>query len=178
MTRPLARASHRCVTRLAVGFVLATLQVWVLQGCSTPGSCRDGDDARGVACRTLRAREQLVFGMSKSAAMDTLGSSTVVPPWRTDLGDAPNSLHNPFDSQTVQSVLGEQYEVVRFFVYVERISKCPFLAGRIQLEPLVFFEDRLVGWDWSYVADLIGEPVEAEQMSWGFGIFCDQAAAS
>lgn len=177
MTRHLARGSHRCVAWFAAGLVLVVLQIVVLQGCSTPGKCRSGDDARGVACRTLRAREQLVFGMSRSEAMDTLGSSTVVPPWRTDLPDVPDNLHNPFDSQTVQSVLGEQYEVVRFFVDVERVSKCPFLAGRIQLEPLVFFEDRLVGWKWSYVADLVGEPVYAKQTSWGFGIFCDQTGS-
>jgi hypothetical protein len=147
-------------------------------GCSSSRKCRVGEDASGVACQTLRAREQLEFGMSRSAAIDTLGSATVSPPWRTDFGDVPDSISNPFDSQTVESVIGEQYEVVRFFVEVERGSKCPFLQGRIQFAPLVFFEDRLVGWEWSYVADLVGHPVENQQRSLVFGAFCDQRRAN
>ncbi len=111
--------------------------------------------------------------MSRSTAMETLGSATVAPPWRTDLSGAPPEIENPFDSQTVQSALGERYEVVRYFVEIERISECPFLSGRIRFTPLVFFDDQLVGWKWSYVEDLIGKPVEAEQRVSSFGVFCD-----
>ncbi len=172
MTPHFAGASRQRLAWFAAFFVLGAL------GCSSPGKCRVGEDASGIACRTLRARETLEFGMSRSTAMDTLGSTEVIPPWRTDLGDVPESVSNPFDSQNVESVIGERYEVVRFFVEIERRSKCPFLQGRIRFEPLVFFEDRLVGWEWSYVADLIGRPVEPNQRSLVFGVFCDQARAN
>jgi hypothetical protein len=173
MTSSVARAPHRRLAWLAAWLVLAALA----HGCSSRGKCRTGEDASGIACSTLHARDQLEFGMSRSEAIDTLGSATVAPPWRTDLGDVPTSLSNPFDSQTIESVIGEQYEVVRFFVEVERGSKCPFLQGRVRFAPLVFFEDELVGWEWSYVRDLVGQPVGADQRSLIFGIFCNQVRA-
>jgi len=173
MTLSVIRVSRWGFAWLATGFVLGALA----QGCSSSGKCRPGDDASGVACHTLHARELLEFGMSRSVAMDTLGSATVAPPWRTDLGNVPASISNPFDSQPLESIIGEQYEVVRFFVEVERGSKCPFLQGRIRFAPLVFFEDRLVGWEWSYVADLIGQPVGADDRSLVFGVFCEQERA-
>jgi len=161
-----------------IGWTLVWIAVIALQqGCSSMRSCRSGTDARGVACETLQARERLEFGMSRAVAMATLGSATVAAPWRTDLGSVPAEIQNPFDSQTIESALGESYEVVRFFVEVERVSKCPFLQGRIRFAPLIFFDDQLVGWKWSYVADLTGRPVEPEQMSSHFGVFCDQQRA-
>jgi hypothetical protein len=41
------------------------------------------------------------------------------------------------------------------------------------LEPLIFVEDRLVGWRWSYLADVLGQRVSMKARRWDFGAFCD-----
>lgn len=113
--------------------------------------------------------------MSRDAALELLGKAEAEPPWPA-IGAAPELLHNPYDTLEYESKLGEHYDVVRHFVYVERVSKCPFLQGRIELEPLVFFEDKLVGWDWAYVADLVERRIRNNEKFVGFGVFCDRAA--
>ena len=145
----------------------------VALGCASPRGCDDGNEAEDVACRTAAAREQLEFGMSRESALALLGRAEAVPPW-PQLGEAPATVANPYDEKTIESALGEEYQVVRYFVAVERVSKCPFLQGRIQLEPLVFFEGKLVGWRWAYVADLLERPIRNQERVDGFGVFCDR----
>lgn len=144
-------------------------------GCASRDACDAGDGAQAVACRARRAHGRLEFGLSREAAIAKLGTAAGIPPWRRDLAEVPDVVHNPFDSQDVESGIGEAYEVVRFFVEIEFVSDCPFLQGEIRFVPLVFFEDRLVGWTWSYVADLLGQPVPPEQQRLRFGVFCARA---
>ncbi|MEE8165454.1 MAG: hypothetical protein V3T64_07795, partial [Myxococcota bacterium] len=55
---------------------------------------------------------------------------------------------------------------------------CPFVQGELRLEPLIFVDDKLVGWKWSYLADVLGRRLSAKETGWGFGAFCDSRRAS
>ncbi|MBW1845095.1 MAG: hypothetical protein JRJ05_12185 [Deltaproteobacteria bacterium] len=140
-------------------------------GCASKGCSRD--DYRGVACRADEARESLSFGLSREAAIDTIGRSEVEPPWKNDLGLGPDVITNPFDSEIMKSPLGEEYEVVRFFVESSGNPECPFIQGKLRFQPLIFIDDKLVGWRWSYLADVLGERLSTKATRWSFGIFCD-----
>jgi len=131
------------------------------------------DDYRGVGCRAEAAREDLTFGLSREAAIDAIGRSEVEPPWKNDLGLGPAVISNPFDSENMASPLGEEYEIVRFYVEATGNPDCPFVQGELRLEPLIFIDDRLVGWRWSYLADVLGERISMKAKRWDFGAFCD-----
>ena len=136
------------------------------------GGCHR-DDYRGVGCRAAAAREDLAFGLSREAAIDAIGRSEIEPPWKNDFGLGPALISNPFDSETMTSPLGEEYEIVRFFVEASGNPDCPFVQGELRLEPLIFIDDRLVGWRWSYLADVLGERISMKARRWNFGAFCD-----
>jgi hypothetical protein len=140
-------------------------------GCASSGCRRD--DYRGVACRAGKARETLRFGISREAAIDAIGRSEIEPPWKNNLGLGPNVIANPFDSEIMKSPLGEEYEVVRFFVEASGNPECPFIQGNLRFQPLIFIDDKLVGWKWSYLADVLGERISTKATRWSFGIFCD-----
>jgi len=139
--------------------------------CASGGCHRD--DYRGVGCRAAAAREDLAFGLSREVAIDAIGRSEVEPPWKNDLGLGPAVISNPFDSETMPSPLGEAYEVVRFFVEASGDPDCPFVQGELKLEPLIFVDNKLVGWRWSYLADVLGERMPMKASRWSFGAFCD-----
>jgi hypothetical protein len=143
-----------------------------------PGGCHRGDGYRAVGCRAAAAREALAFGLSREAALDAIGRSEAVPPWRNALGLGPALISNPFDSETYTSQLGEEYEVVRFFVGASGSPGCPFVQGKLKLEPLIFVDDELVGWKWSYLADVLDRRLTAKETGWEFGAFCDGKPAS
>ena len=142
------------------------------------GGCYRGDGYRAVGCRAAAAREALVFGLSREEALDAIGPSEAEPPWKNDLGLGPTVIRNPFDSETYTSPLGEAYEVVRFFVAASGDSNCPFVQGKLRLEPLIFVDDKLVGWKWPYLADALGRRLSAKETGWGFGAFCDSKRVS
>ena len=137
------------------------------------GGCHRGDGYRAVGCRAAAAREALVFGLSREEALDAIGRSEIEPPWKSDLGLGPTVISNPFDSETYTSPLGEAYEVVRFFVEASGNPDCPFVQGELKLEPLIFVDDKLVGWKWSYLADVLGRRLSAKETGWEFGAFCN-----
>jgi hypothetical protein len=138
-----------------------------------PGGCHQGGGHRAVACRAALARKTLTFGLSREAALDTIGRSEAVPPWKNARGLGPSLISNPFDSQTYTSELGEEYEVVRIFVGASGNRKCPFVQGSLRLEPLIFVDDKLVGWKWSYLADVLDRRLTEKETGWDFGAFCD-----
>jgi hypothetical protein len=159
---------------------LAALALLVALGstlaCASGGCNRD--DYRGVGCRAEAARETLVFGLSREAALDVIGHSEVDPPWKNDLGLGPATISNPFDSDTVTSPIGEEYEIVRFYVEATGNPDCPFVQGALKFEPLIFADGKLVGWSWSYLAEVLGQRISPKKTSWEFGAFCDSRRAS
>ena len=161
----LATAQMRMATLALLVALASTL------ACASGGCHRD--DYRGVGCRAAAARETLAFGLSREAAIDVIGRSEVEPPWKNDLGLGPAMISNPFDSETMPSPLGEAYEVVRFYVEASGNPDCPFVQGELRLEPLIFVDDTLVGWKWSYLADVLDQRLSAKATRWNFGAFCD-----
>ena len=166
------RALSNLVTKQMGMAALALLVALASALACASGGCHR-DDYRGVGCRATAAREDLAFGLSREAAIDAIGRSEVEPPWINDLGLGPAVISNPFDSETMTSPLGEEYEVVRFYVEATGNPDCPFVQGELRLEPLIFVNDRLVGWRWSYLADVLGERVSMKAKRWDFGAFCD-----
>ncbi len=159
------------------GVIAALLWLQLLGlGCAS-GSCPRGDGHRAIGCRAELAREQLTYGVSRSDALDAIGRLETEPPWKNEWGAGPAAIGNPFDSRSYTSTLGEEYEVTRFFVEAWGVSDCPFVQGRLQLEPLIFLDDQLVGWSWSYLADLLERRLAADETSWSFGVFCDRIGA-
>ena len=151
---------------------LALLAVLASTLACASGGCRR-DDYRGVACRAGAAREDLSFGLSRDAAIDVIGRTEIDPPWKNDLGLGPAVITNPFDSEMMTSPIGEEYEIVRFYVEATGNPDCPFVQGALKLEPLIFVDDRLVGWRWSYLADVLGERISMKARRWNFGTFCN-----
>ena len=135
--------------------------------------CRSGDDYRGVACRAADGRAALRYGLSRDAAIDTLGRAQVEPPWANALGIGPPLIENPYDSRNVESPIGEEYEIVRFFVEATGNPDCPFVQGELRFQPLIFVEGELVGWSWSYLSDVLGRRLSPKETRWSFGAFCD-----
>ncbi len=156
------------VQRLALALLLA---LGSTLACAS-GSCKRSD-YRGASCRAKAAREVLTFGLSRETALDAIGRSEVTPPWSNPLGLGPATIRNPFDSETVTSPIGEEYEIVRFYVEATGDPKCPFVQGALKFEPLIFIDDKLVGWSWAYLAEVLGEPVPPEKTRWEFGAFCE-----
>ena len=163
--------SNLTPTQMGMAVLALLLALASTLACAWGGCHRD--DYRGVGCRAAAARETLAFGLSREAAIDAIGRSEVEPPWKNDLGLGPTVISNPFDSESMTSPLGEEYEVVRFYVEASGNPDCPFVQGELRLEPLIFVNDRLVGWRWSYLADVLGQRVSMKARRWDFGAFCD-----
>lgn len=150
--------------------------------CAVGSGCAIGKSPRGahleqVAANTA-ALERLEFGMTRAESAAIMGEQVIRPPWANDRGIGPQVVHNPFDSTTFESQNGEVYQVDRYAVGLYGQSGCPFIRGEAQLAPLIFLEDKLVGWRWSYLASALQSPVPAEASSWSFGQFCGQTSGS
>jgi hypothetical protein len=167
---PPTRVRASVLDRAVVGVLLAVF-TWTF-GCAS-GGCPRGEGYRAVGCHAAAARDRLVYGISRDEALDTIGRSEVEPPWINPLGAGPPLLHNPFDNQAYTSALGEEYEVVRFFVEAYGNPGCPFVQGRLSLEPLIFLDGRLVGWSWPYLEDVLERRLSKEEVGWSFGTFCE-----
>jgi hypothetical protein len=162
--------SNLTTTRAQLAALALLLALGSTLACASRGCNRS--DYRGVGCRAEAAREALVFGLSREEAIDAIGRTEVAPPWENFLGLGPATISNPFDSDTVTSPIGEEYEIVRFYVEATGNSKCPFIQGALKFEPLIFIDDKLVGWSWSYLAEVLGKRISPKKTSWDFGTFC------
>jgi hypothetical protein len=163
--------SNLTTTRAQLAALTLLLALGSTLACASGGCNRS--DYRGVGCRAEAAREALVFGLSREEAIDAIGRTEVAPPWENLLSLGPATISNPFDSDTVTSPIGEEYEIVRFYVEATGNSKCPFIQGALKFEPLIFIDDKLVGWSWSYLAEVLGKRISPKKTSWEFGAFCD-----
>jgi hypothetical protein len=186
--QPLSNSTQRAAVRAPLLEMSVSLRAAVLLGLApllalaatlgcAHGGCGDGDSYRAVGCRAAAARDTLVFGMPREAAIDAIGRAEVVPPWRNRFGLGPAIIQNPFDELSFTSPLGEEYEVVRYYIAASGKSRCPVVSGELRLEPLIFFDGKLVGWDWPYLADVLGRRITAKETHWTFGAFCDQPPA-
>ena len=168
--RPPTRAFATALDRILAGVLLAVVP-WTISCAS--GGCPRGEGHRAVGCHAAAARDQLAYGISRAEAVDAIGRTEVEPPWKNPLGVGPPLIHNPFDSQTYTSSLGEEHEVVRFFVEAYGNPSCPFVQGRLSLAPLIFVDGKLVGWSWPYLEDVLRRRLKDEEIGWSFGAFCN-----
>ncbi|MBW1843216.1 MAG: hypothetical protein JRE38_07995 [Deltaproteobacteria bacterium] len=162
--------SYFTTTRVQLAALTLLLALGSTLACASGGCNRS--DYRGVGCRAEAAREALVFGLSREEAIAAIGRTEVAPPWKNPLGLGPATISNPFDSDILTSPIGEEYEIVRFYVEATGNPDCPFIQGALQFEPLIFVEDKLVGWSWSYLAEVLGKRISPKKTSWDFGAFC------
>jgi hypothetical protein len=145
-------------------------------GCASLGIRAPGDEYEKLARANESASEQLTFGMSKAKAMAIMSEAEVRPPWANDLGIGPQVVRNPFDTLSFESPAGEEYEVLRYTVGLYGESGCPFVHGDAVLVPLIFFEEKLVGWRWSYLESVLQRRLREDEQAWGFGRFCGRAS--
>ena len=145
----------------------------VLTGCAA-SVCRPGDGARAVACRNREAVETMEFGISVAEARSRMASDPVVPPWENPYGAGPTEVANPFDEITLEAKNGDEYLVLRYPVAIFGDGSCPFVNGGVDLAPLIFFEGRLVGWEWDYLESVLDRGLP-EQRRFSFGSFCDRS---
>lgn len=167
--RPADRAPGRAGTRLVALLALFPL------GCASLGTRASGNGYQKLARSNESAREQLAFGMSKEHAMAIMGEAEVRPPWANDLGIGPQVVRNPFDALSFESPAGEAYEVLRYAVGLSGDPRCPFVHGDATLVPLIFLEEKLVGWRWSYMESVLQRRLREDERTWAFGRFCGRA---
>jgi hypothetical protein len=145
-------------------------------GCSSLGMGSSGEEYAKLARSNDSARERLAFGMSKDQATAIMGEAEVRPPWANDLGIGPQVVRNPFDALRFESPAGEAYEVLRYAIGLSGEPRCPFVHGDAVFVPLIFLEDKLVGWRWSYMESVLGRRLREDERSWAFGRFCGRSS--
>ena len=173
------RRRERCGRRPALGAVCAiSLALLCAAGSGCAGAKRDRGPHLDQVAANAAALDRLEFGMTRAESAAIMGEQTIRPPWANERGIGPQLVRNPFDSAEFESSGGEVYEVDRYAVGLYGQSGCPFIRGEAQLVPLIFLEDKLVGWRWSYLASVLQRPIQADENSWSFGQFCGQASGS
>ena len=175
--RPRERRKGRPALAAVWGCALAlALLCAVGSGCA--GSKRTSGRYRDQVTANAAALDRLEFGMTRAESAAIMGEQVIPPPWANDRGIGPQVVRNPFDSLAFESPSGEAYEVDRYAVALSGQSGCPFIRGEAQLVPLIYLEDKLVGWRWTYLASALQRSLRADEKSWSFGQFCGQASGS
>jgi hypothetical protein len=153
----------------AAGWVAAVAML----ACASIGGRPSGDDYKQWLSANAAAPEKLSFGMTKAEATAVMGDAEARPPWLNDRGIGPQIVRNPFDSLQFESPEGEAYEVRRYAVGLYGEYRCPFVHGDAEFVPLIFFEEKLVGWRWSYIESVLQRRLRSDERAWSFGRFCD-----
>ena len=151
---------------MALVAALAALAVACAFGGRSGGASADQLEANAAAHKRLR------FGLSKSEATALMGAAELRPPWANTLGIGPQTVRNPLDSLRFESPSGEEYEVLRYAVALSGDPRCPFVRGEATLVPLIFVEEQLVGWRWSYLESVLQRRLRDDEVGWAFGSFC------
>ena len=152
--------------------VSVVLIVLVALACSSVRGGPSGNAYKDQVKHNDSAREDLVFGMSREEATAVMGTPHIVPPWANVRKIGPPIVENPLDALEFESPSGDRYEVLRYAVGLYGEYRCPFIRGEAELVPLIFFEDKLVGWRWSYLASALQRRLTTDEQRWSFGEFC------
>lgn len=121
------------------------------------------------------AAEELAFGMTLQETTAIMGETEVQPPWANSREIGPQIVANPMDTLDFESPEGEHYTVRRYAIQLTGAGNCPFVRGDAELVPLIFFEEKLVGWRWAYLENVLQRRLLEKERSWSFGRFCDGA---
>ncbi|MFQ5415907.1 MAG: hypothetical protein ACE5FL_02550, partial [Myxococcota bacterium] len=165
--------SGRAPARLA-GAALAVVSA-IAVGCASVGLGGSGDAGGALARANARAVDHLAFGMSMDEAAGIMGEQEVPAPWANANELGPQVIRNPHDTLRFEASEGDAYVVRRYVVSLSGDPHCPFVRGEADLVPLIFFEEKLVGWRWSYLESALQRRLREDERSWSFGRFCDGA---
>lgn len=146
--------------------------VLALLACSSVRTGLSGDTYKDQVKHNSTAREELVFGMSRAEAAAVMGTPQIIPPWANARKIGLQIVTNPLDTIEIEAPGGDRYQVDRYAVGLYGEHRCPFIRGEAELEPLIFFEGKLVGWRWSYLASALQRRLTVEEQRWSFGEFC------
>jgi len=162
-----ARRRRRTAATLLLGAALAGIAgACALAGRSGGGEVADLMEANAAA------RGRMRYGLTKREAMARMGEAAVRPPWANSLGLGPQVVRNPFDELRLEAPGGEVYDVLRYAVALDGDPRCPFVRGEAELVPLIFVDDQLVGWRWSYLESALQRRLRDSERGWSFGGFC------
>jgi len=104
-----------------------------------------------------------------------MGQAEVQSPWANSRQIGPQVVANPMDTLDFESPEGEQYVVYRYATRLSGEGRCPFVRGDAEFVPLIFFDEKLVGWNWAYLENVLQRRLQPKERSWSFGRFCDGA---
>jgi len=157
-----------------VGVLLAVL---ALLACSSVRTHPSGGAYEAQVKRNSTVREELVFGMSRAEAASIMTAAQIIPPWANPRKIGLQIVPNPLDTLEIDAPSGDHYRVDRYAVGLYGEHRCPFIRGEAELEPLIFFEDKLVGWRWSYLESALQRRLTVDEKRWSFGEFCGAQAS-
>jgi hypothetical protein len=140
--------------------------------CASNGGGSLDDGTKQLLKANAAARDQLSFGMSMQDAAAIMGQAEVRPPWANDRGIGPQVVRNPFDTLEFESPAGETYEVHRYVARLVGEHRCPFIHGDAEFIPLIFVDEKLVGWDWSYMESVLQRRLRREERAWSVEQLC------
>lgn len=89
---------------------------------------------------------KLSRGMSKEQVLNSMLSGT----YNTDGG----IINNPYRNETLKGKDGDIYDI--FFYYTDIKAQDGAITDD-ELTPIVFKDDKLIGWGWSFMQDTIGK---------------------
>jgi hypothetical protein len=90
-----------------------------------------------------RNRENLLrlsLGMRKFDVLQIMGTETI------------KGINNPYRVETPKSQNGELYEVL---FYNTETKDTDGVVGENELIPIVFEENKLIGWGWAFLSDVV-----------------------
>ena len=157
-----------------VGVLLAML---ALLACSSVRTQPSGNAYEEQLRRNSAAREELVFGMSRAEAASVMRKAPLIPPWANPRKIGLQIVPNPLDTLEIDAPSGDHYQVDRYAIGLYGEHRCPFIRGEAELEPLIFFEGKLVGWRWSYLESALQRRLTVDEKRWSFGEFCGAEAS-
>jgi hypothetical protein len=166
---------HRRNAEATVGVLLV---VFALFACSSVRTGPSGNPYKDQVKHNSTAREELAFGMSRAEAAAVMGTPQIIPPWANARKIGLQIVANPLDTLEIESPSGDLYQVDRYAVGLYGEYRCPFIRGEAELEPLIFFEGKLVGWRWSYLASALQRRLTVDEQRWSFGEFCGAEAST
>ena len=83
---------------------------------------------------------RLSIGMTKFDVLQIMGTETI------------DTVNNPYRVETPKGQDGELYEV--FFYHTDKKKKGDLITDG-ELTPIVFHENKLIGWGWAFLSEIV-----------------------
>jgi len=140
--------------RLLMRYLMTILVAcMVLSGCATTKQTQFvKPEKKGIELRAnnLENIAKLSIGMTKEDVLNVMGTETIRDDYRKRI------YPNPWKTETV---LDENKNIHLVIFYYTDVKNSDGQITDDELTPLVFHEDILKGWGWSYLSSLIGDNI-------------------